>query len=256
MTHDVKVLENNKLQFNVKSMGKDLELSMEQIIAFYLKKIKVFYEQSGIVGKDMVISIPSYASNVERQALLDAAEIAGLKCLRVINESTAIVLNYGFFRKKDLDEKKERVVAFVDVGHCKTTITIAAFKQGEAKILVHNSDRNLGGRDFDYEVMKVVGAEFAKKYGDDPTKIPKCRMRIYEAAEKVRKTLSGDTEASMNVDYLLNEEDLHRKINREEWTTIVDPVVRKFNDLVTKTLGIGSKYSFISTRILELICLP
>ena len=112
---------------------------------------------AGIVGKDMVISIPSYATNVERQALLDAAEIANLKCLRVINESTAIVLNYGFFRKKDLDEKKERVVAFVDVGHCKTTITIASFKQGEAKILIHNSDRNLGGRDFDYEIMKVVG---------------------------------------------------------------------------------------------------
>ena len=66
MTHDVKVLENNKLQFNVKSMGKDLELNMEQIIAFYLKKIKVFYEQSDIVGKDIVISIPSYATNVER----------------------------------------------------------------------------------------------------------------------------------------------------------------------------------------------
>ena len=76
-------------------------------------------------------------------------------------------------------------------------------------------------------------------------------MRIYEAAEKVRKTLSGDTEASMNVDYLLNEEDLHRKINREEWTTIVDPVTRRFNDLVTQTLGIGSKYSFISLAVLS-----
>ena len=169
----------------------------------------------------------------------------------MINESTAIVLNYGFFRKKDLDEKKERVVAFVDVGHSKSTITIASFKQGEAKILVHNSDRNLGGRDFDYEVMKVVGAEFAKKYGDDPTKIPKCRMRMYEGAEKMRKTLSGDTEASMNIDYLLNEEDLHRKMNREEWNTVCDPVVRKFNNLVQQTFEIGSKYSFLHTRSLE-----
>ena len=92
---------------------------------------------------------------------MDAAEIAGLKCLRVINESTAIVLNYGFFRKKDLDEKKERIVAFVDVGHSKTTITIASFKKGEAKILVTNSDRNLGGRDFDFEIAQVIGGEFA-----------------------------------------------------------------------------------------------
>lgn len=192
-------------------------MSIEQILAFYLKKIKHFYESSDIPSKDFVISVPSYASNVERQAILDAAEIAGLKCLRVINESTAIALNYGFFRKKDLDEKKERIVAFVDFGHSKTTITIAAFKKGEAKILVHNSDRNLGGRNFDYEIMKVIGAEFAKKYGDDPTKVPRCRMRMYEAAEKARKTLSGDTEANINIDYLLNEEDLTRKISRDQF---------------------------------------
>ena len=170
-----------------------------------------------MASKDFVISIPSYASNVERQALLDAAEIAGIKCLRIINESTAIVLNYGFFRKKDLDEKIERVVAFVDVGHSKTTITIASFKRGEAKILVHNSDRNLGGRDFDYEITQVIGEEFLKKYGDDPRKNGRCKLRMYEAAEKARKTLSGDSEASINIDYLLNEEDLNRKLNREEF---------------------------------------
>ena len=50
----------------------------------------------------MVISIPSYASNIERQAYLDAAEIAGIKCLRVINESTAIALTYGYTKKSEL----------------------------------------------------------------------------------------------------------------------------------------------------------
>lgn len=216
-------------------MGETHQFNIEQIMAFYLKKIKHFYERAGYPTKDFVISIPSYASNVERQALLDAAEIAGLKCLRVINESTAIVLNYGFFRKKDLDEKKERVVAFVDVGHSKTTITIASFKKGEAKILIHNSDRNLGARDFDYEVMQVIGGEFAKKYGDDPRKNARCRLRMYEGSEKARKTLSGDTEASINIDYLLNEEDLNKKLSRDEFHQIIDPCVRKFNNLILDT---------------------
>ena len=146
-------LDNNKLAFEVTSMGQQHQFNVEQIIAFYLMKLKHFYDRSGYNTKDIVLSIPSYASNVERQALLDAAEIAGFKCLRIINESTAIVLNYGFFRKRDLDEKKFRRVAFVDMGHSKTTITIADFKAGEANVLIHNSDRNLGGRDFDYEVM-------------------------------------------------------------------------------------------------------
>ena len=109
------------------------------------------------------------------------------------------------------------MVAFVDLGHSKTTITIAAFKRGEARILIHNSDRNLGGRDFDDAVLDVVGGEFAKKYGDDPRKSARCRIRLYEACEKARKLLSSDTESQLNVEYLLNEEDLVRKLSREEF---------------------------------------
>ena len=75
-----------------------------------------------------MLSVPSYFSNVERQAVLDACEIAHYKCIRLINESTAVCLNYGFFRKSDLPEKGDpRYVAFVDLGHSKLTVTIAAF---------------------------------------------------------------------------------------------------------------------------------
>ena len=112
------------------------------------------------MSKDIVISVPSYCSNVERQSSLDAAEIAGLKCLRLINESTAISLQYGFFRKKDLDAKEERRVVFVDFGHSKTTVTIASFIQGKTKIICHKSDRNLGARDFDWAILDLVGGEF------------------------------------------------------------------------------------------------
>jgi molecular chaperone DnaK (HSP70) len=84
-----------------------------------------------------VITVPSYYSNVERQAVLDAAEIAGLKCIRLINESTAIALNYGFFRKADLPDKEPRNVAFVDLGHSKLTVTIASFLKGKMRVICH-----------------------------------------------------------------------------------------------------------------------
>ena len=108
-----------------------------------------FYENSGILSKDIVISVPSYYSNSERQAVLDAAEIADLKCIRLVNESTAIALAYGFFRKADLTDKEPRYVAFVDFGHSKLTVTIASFLKGKTRILIHNSDRNLGARNMD-----------------------------------------------------------------------------------------------------------
>jgi molecular chaperone DnaK (HSP70) len=94
-------------------------------MGFYLRKARIYFEKSGLKSKEIVISVPSYASNSERQAYLDAAEIAGIKCIRLINESTAIALTYGFFRKNDLDDKIPRKVVFVDFGHSKLTLTLA-----------------------------------------------------------------------------------------------------------------------------------
>ena len=210
-------------------------------MAFYLRKLHEFYVRDEVTTKDVVLTIPSYASNTERQALVDAAEIAGLKPLRIINESTAIIYNYGFFRKADLSKDNERIVAFVDMGHSKTTVTIAGFKQQEARIIIHQSDRNLGGRDLDYQIMQKLGEEFLQRHGDDPRESPRCRLRLFESIEKARKLLSGDTEANINIDYLMNEEDLNRKLTRDEFEQLIDPQVRQLATLLRTTLESSGK---------------
>lgn len=123
----------------------------------YLKMLVRFCERDGIPSKDVVLSCPSYFTNTERQALLDAAEIAGLKCVRLLNEGTAACLTYGFFKKRELPTDSDRNVAFVDLGHSKTTVTIAAFRQGEMKILASHSDRNIGARNIDYMLVDKFG---------------------------------------------------------------------------------------------------
>jgi len=210
-------------------------------MGFYLTKLKKYFEKAEIMTKDVVLSIPSYCSNVERQSLLDAAEIAGLKCLRVINESTAIALNYGFFRKKMLDAKEARVVAFVDLGHSKTTVTIASFVQGKTKIICHKSDRNLGARDFDWEIMQVIGGKFAEKFGNDPRKNTRCVIRMLEAIEKARKIISSGPDSNINVDYLLDEEDLVHNLKREEFEEICDPILGRYFALLKATVKEAGK---------------
>ncbi len=59
--------------------------------------------------------------------MLDACSIANIHCLRLINENTAVALSYGFFRRKEFDDKKQRYVAFIDVGHGSSSATIASF---------------------------------------------------------------------------------------------------------------------------------
>lgn len=90
ITHKIVPQANNKIAFEVQQAGNAHVFNIEQILAFYLCKLHEFYVKDEVTTKDIVVTIPSYASNTERQALVDACDIAGLKCLRVINESTAI----------------------------------------------------------------------------------------------------------------------------------------------------------------------
>jgi len=227
-------------------MGQKYTFTTEQILAFYLKKLKNFYERANISCKDVVLSVPSYFSNVERQCILDAADIADFKCLRTINESTAIALNYGFFRKKDLDPKNARIVAFVDFGHSKTTVTIASFVQGKTKILCHHSDRNLGARDFDYLMMEVIGEEFHKKHGMDVVNNLRCKLRILEGVEKARKIISSTTDALLNVDALMEDTDMNRKISRDEFEKMCNPLLMRFAQVLQETLTMSGKFSALT----------
>lgn len=102
-----------------------------------------------------------------------------------MNESTAICLIYGFYRQNEFPEKENpRICAFVDLGHSKLTVTIASFMKGKAKILCHHSDRNLGARNIDYLLVEKLGEEFNKKYGVDPRKQIRTRLRMLDIIEK------------------------------------------------------------------------
>ena len=72
----------------------------------------------------------------------------------LLNECKATALHYGFNRRNELEEQKRKYVAFVDIGHSKTTVSIAGFTKLNANIIWHKSDRNLGGRDLDFQIMQ------------------------------------------------------------------------------------------------------
>jgi len=125
----------------------------------------------------------------------------------------------------------------VDVGHSKTTITIASFRAGKTKILCSKSDRNLGARDWDWEIMKVAGGKFAEKYDADPRKNVRCRIRMLEAIEKARKMISSVPDSNINIDYLLEEEDLNYTLKKDEFEALIDPYLRRFSQLMKDTIA-------------------
>lgn len=78
-------------------------------------------------NKEAVLSVPSYYTENEKKAFLDACKIAELKVARIISESSAVTLSYGLFRKKELPEKNKdaRNVVFIDFGHSKLSAFVS-----------------------------------------------------------------------------------------------------------------------------------
>lgn len=246
ITYKVVNMENNKIGFEVTIRGEKHVLTPEQVMAFYLKKSKTYFEKAGMMSKEIVIAVPTYASNIERQAYLDAAEIAGINCVRLINESTATALTYGFFRKADLDAEKPRVVAFVDLGHSSLTVTFAQFVKSKMKVLGTHSNRNQGARQIDYLLFDLLAGEFAKKYGCDPRDSPRCRLRLLDAIEKMRKLLTANKEADVHCESLMEDEDLHRNFKRDELEELIAPWVASFKESLEKALASSSKYFLVA----------
>lgn len=124
----------------VQYLGEDHVFSPEQITAMLFTKLKDISETAlQTVVNDCVISVPSYFTQAERQALLDAAKISGLNVLRLFNETTATALCYGIY-KQDLPavEAAPRNVVFVDCGYASLQVSICAFHKGKLKVcLLH-----------------------------------------------------------------------------------------------------------------------
>lgn len=212
--------------------------SPEQITAMLFTKLKddSFKELKAQIN-DCVITVPSYFTNAERQALLDAAGICGLNVLRLMNETTATALSYGFY-KQDLPapEEKARNVIFVDCGHSALQVSACAFHKGKLKMLASCADQ-VGGRDFDYALAEHFSNEFQTKYKIDPRTNKRAYLRLLTEAEKLKKQMSANsTKLPLNIECFMNEIDVHSTIQRGDMETMCAGSLQRIEATMKKLL--------------------
>lgn len=215
----------------VNYLGKKDKFSATQLVAMYLNKIKQTASREIKLGvSDVVISVPAWFTDSQRRAMLDAADIAGLKALRLINDTTAIALGYGI-TKLDLPgpEEKPRRVAFVDIGHSNYTVSIVEFRKGELNVKATAWDRNFGGRNFDKALTDHFADEFKEKFKIDIRSNPKAWARTLTAAEKLKKVLSANAQAPLNIESLMDDVDVRTMVKREEMQEMVKPLLERIS---------------------------
>ncbi|MQM15388.1 hypothetical protein Taro_048331 [Colocasia esculenta] len=218
-------------------LGEQRAFTPTQILAMVLSNLKGIAEQNlNAAVVDCCIGIPVYFTDLQRRAVLDAATIAGLHPLRLFHETTATALAYGIY-KTDLPENDQLNVAFVDVGHASLQVCIAGFKKGQLKILAHSFDRSLGGRDFDEVLFQHFASKFKEEYKIDVYQNARACLRLRAGCEKVKKMLSANPEAPLNVECLMDEKDVRGFIKRDEFEQISIPILERVKGPLQKALS-------------------
>lgn len=218
-------------------LGETRVFTPTQVLGMMLSNLKAIAETNlNAAVVDCCIGIPVYFTDLQRRAVIDAATIAGLHPLRLFHETTGTALAYGIY-KTDLPENDQLNVAFVDIGHASLQVCIAGFKKGQLKILGHSFDRSLGGRDFDEVLFQHFAAKFKEEYKIDVSQNARASLRLRVACEKLKKVLSANPEAPLNIECLMEEKDVRGFIKRDEFEQISAPILERVKRPLEKALA-------------------
>ena len=221
--------------YRVNVFGK--EYTPQQISAFVLQKI--LRDAETYLGEKFtkaVITVPAHFNDNQRQATIDAGEIAGLKVTRVVNEPTAAALAYGI----DKAGQELKILVFSFGGGTNDT-TVMDFGGGVFEVLSTSGDTKTGGTDLDQAVIDHLTSEFRRETGIDLRGDVKAMARLKEAAEKAKIELSNLITTDVDLPYIASDargpKNLHMTITRSKLEQLTRPIVERVREPILRTLS-------------------
>ncbi len=222
-------INNNRYSFNISSDENDLPMidvtyknkpqryRPEQISAMILGKMKAIAEAKlGKTVKNAVITVPAYFNDSQRTATRNAACIAGLNPMKIINEPTAACLCYGLDKHED-----EYKVLIFDLGGGTFDVSVLNLCSGIFEVLATSGNTHLGGEDFDHVIMDKLIDEFLRKNNqftkNELIKSKRSMRKLKKAAESAKCTLSNSQEARIELECFYHDVDFFTKISRNKF---------------------------------------
>ncbi len=197
------------------------EISPVQASSEILKVLISRAEESlGGTLDGIVLTVPAYFDEVQRQATKDAATLSGVKVLRLLNEPTAAAIAYG------LDQGKEGVIAIYDFGGGTFDVSILRLSSGVFQVLATGGNSSLGGDDIDREVAKWIYDN--ANLNDDLS--PSLQRELLVAAREAKEKLSDAMFADISVAGWIG------KLSKKEFESLVSPLINKTLSCCKKVL--------------------
>ena len=209
------------------------QFSAEDISAMILGEMKRTAESAlGQPVTRAVITVPAYFNDSQRQATKDAAIIAGLVPMRILNEPTAGALCYGL----DKDKEKENHILIFDLGGGTFDVSLLCVAGGLFEVKATGGDTHLGGQDFDNDLVDFCLKDIKKKWGRDLSQKPRSIIRLKTACERAKRALSSATQTTIEVDALDEGQDYSLVLTRARFEDICNSWFVKTLDPVKKVL--------------------
>ncbi len=223
---------NNAVRFQID----DKQYAPEEISAMVLRKL--VEDASAHLGEkitDVVITVPAYFNDSQRQATKDAGKIAGLNVQRIINEPTAASMAYG------LDKKSNETILVFDLGGGTFDVSILEVGEGVFEVKSTHGDSHLGGDNFDKVIVDYLADEFKKDQGIDLREDRQALQRLIEAAEKAKIELSSTKETQISVPFITADNSgpkhLDTKLTRAKFEELTNHLVERCREPIKNALN-------------------
>merc|ERR1712042_320009 len=203
-----------------------VEELLGMIFAHAKTQAEAFTEQA---VKDVVITTPVFFNQAERLALVAAAQLGGLNVLQLMNTPMAVALNYGMFRRKEINGTVKHLMLY-DMGAQATTATIVGFQvvktkdkgfsetHPQAQILGVGYDRTLGGAEMKFRVRDYLADQFNAmgKTKTDVKTVPRAMGKLLKEAERVKLILSANTDCFAQIENVMEDIDFKLPMTRDK----------------------------------------
>jgi len=208
----------------------------QEISAMILQKLKADAESFlGEPVTQVVITVPAYFTDAQRQATKDAGTIAGLEVLRIVNEPTAAALAYGLERP----DREEHILVF-DLGGGTFDVSILQLGNGVFEVKSTSGNNHLGGDDFDNVIVRWMIKAFYTQEEIDLRTDKMALQRMREAAEKAKIELSTAPTTSINLPFITADETgpkhIEMELSRAKFEELCKPLIQKTLDPVKLAL--------------------
>lgn len=227
------IIENNYPLIEVDFKNETKRFRVEQIVAMLLSKMKQLAEQYlGHPVTSTVLSCPSSFNDLQRKLLVDSGKIAGLNVLRVIDETTAASIAYGF--EKKFNEATNILVYNLGANYC--DVSLVECDEGISEVKSTAGNINVGGNYFDDKMVQFFVGVINAKYGINISQDERAMRRLRTACETAKITLSKEMECRIEIQKLINGIDINEIIARSSFETIIYDELKNITEPIEKVL--------------------